>query len=335
MRDPRAFKILTARYRVQAWFTLGPNEWPLVSFFDKDLVQTTIDLEEGSDRKTALLVEFNSGVASLEDDWSDDQEKLRNVAARLRFSWLGLPVMICARLVDTSARESEKVRAKICHPAAVGGPTPTMRGPGLGYGLFHSALLTKPCRPEIDRAIRWYLAGLDAPDPFAEAVCLWTAVEALAPVVEKPPRCGRCDCELPACPACKTQTPGPAVLQSVRKYLADQLGAEGKNVRAMYKFRSKLIHGEQDRTYVQYPDAASHVASLRPIVERLLCKELGVPNDRPFFVAHQEHDAIMFDAIVSCPWRERVYELPGPLFKDLKLTIVVPDAGGAPPEPDG
>ncbi len=193
MRDPRASQILTARYRVQAWYVLGTREWPLVSFFNSELVQTTVELEGDSTPKTALLVEFNSRVASLEDDWSDDQEKLRNVSARLRFFWLGLPVMICARLADMNFRPDEKVRVKICHPAAVGGPVPTARGPGLGYGLFHSSLLTKPCPPQVDWAIRWYLAGLDATDPFAEAVCLWTAIEALAPTVKKPPRCGKCD----------------------------------------------------------------------------------------------------------------------------------------------
>jgi hypothetical protein len=112
-----------------------------------------------------------------------------------------------------------------------------------------------------------------------------------------------------------------SVLAGIREYFIEKLGVDKATVNGLYEYRSKLVHGAHDPIYVRYSDAADHVATIRPMLERLLCLELGVPHGGPFFVEHPDHVALHLDAIMNCPWREDVYDLPAPLFQDIKVTF--------------
>ena len=166
-RDHRASQILSAAIRVQAWFQMPDREWPLVSLFADDVVQTTIELQSEAGIRTALLVEFNSQL-DVWDKWHPaDQARLRKIAARLRFAWAGLPRIIAARLIEANGRPEDKIRMRICNPATFGAKlgSAITRATPEATSLFSNELPTCTYRGPSRSALHWYLAGIDATDP--------------------------------------------------------------------------------------------------------------------------------------------------------------------------
>lgn len=321
-RDARSAQILTSRYRVQAWFVLGQLEWPAFSMIGSTHVQTTVPLKEQGLPGSALLLEFDSRVSNLDEPWTADQARLRRMSSRLRVSWCGMPQMIAARLVDMHAGPGDRVMCCICHPVAVGAHEQPVRAPAGGYGLLSNSLLEKELPPATENALSWYLAALDADDPFAEALCLWAAIEALAPAVSKPPTCERCRGEMPPCSACGSSSRTRSVLAGIRDYVVEKAACSRKDINEWYGWRSTLVHGSKDRDLDLLGDAVCHVADVRRLAERLIAIELG--EDRwPTLTAHPDfEDPLRYQVRLSCEWTESIFEEPGPLFCDVEVGLV-------------
>ena len=300
-----------------------------MSLFADGVVQTTVELSDDSTPRTALLVEFNSQLAELAKWTPDDQARLRTIAARVRFAWAGLPRMIGARLIESGRRSGDEIRMHMCSPARIGGSVRSApaRAPVVASALFSNTLLAARHRAEVDRALHWYLAGIDAPDPFVETVCLWAAIEALSPDKRSPAQC-KCGAGVPPCVFCGEQRLEHHVLASVREGLRQVSTLSDKQIGAFYEFRSKLLHGQHEPTYATYADAAAHVEEIRPLLQRMLWMELRSDCARSIeYIQQPEHMDIDIDLVYRCKWFDGIYETPWPLFSDMQLGVgSLPDA---------
>ncbi len=320
-RDPRSTQILTAPLRIQAWFVLGEYAWPELALIGAEYVQTTVVVDREGLPRNALLLEFNAEAQNLDESWLSDQERLRRMGALLRLAWFGLPKMVAARLVDTVVTDEKRLMCSVCHPFAVGASRKLSRTPADGHGLLSNSILQKELAPSLWSSLHWYLSGLDAEDPLAEAQCLWAAVESLAPEIRRVPRCGKCQEDLAPCVSCGSSVERPAVLAGIRELVLSKGVCTKKEINELYDWRSALFHGGRSRDFDLLCEAVEHVGEVRRLVESLISSELGLdhfPNTR----THPDFESpLKYQAKLSFDPMDGVLDTPYPMFGDVEVGV--------------
>jgi hypothetical protein len=322
-RDPRAAQILVRPIRVQAWFQLPSRDWPSASLFADDVVQTTVELDQSSGPRTALLVEFDSKLTDLDKWLPDEQARLRDITACVRFAGGGTPRLIAARLVEAGRAPGQVIRIRICSPEALGARfgKRSLRLPANTSVAMSNLLLARTLREDVRRSLHWYLAGVDASDPFVEALCLWSCIEALCPRGTLTARCK--DCESPLrCSTCDCVPTDHKVGAHIKDLLEPVSGLSRRQIGERYSFRSRLVHGGEEPTHATFDATARHAEEIRPLAQKLLWRELHAELGTGFQYEQQpEHLSVDVDLILQSEWFEGVYESPHPLFADLEFGV--------------
>ena len=212
---------------------------------------------------------------------------LGKILSRLSFALLSQLRVVCARVIPTGLKKGDTSKALF-----FGGAPPGVGLSELKFGFKKTAgllpdFLVDDLPAEVENAIGWFMAGNGASNSIQQVLCHWIGLESLAPVVQGPWRCSRCEGTLGYCPNCGAATTGPKTVQTVRAFLRESLGVSKAEYESLYSLRCRVAHGSLPLDLDGLQAVSKRAAHIQELLLIAIKRALGWPVERPPLVDPQ------------------------------------------------
>lgn len=265
----------------QVWANPGVNlVEPIRPRPDVMLKAVTIEAP-GRPPFVSTLLQMESNRPSNDASHDAQFRILGKILTRLSFALLCQFTVFSARIVPSGLKRGDK-HSDWAYPGSPPGIALSEVKIGFNKTLELSPdFLVEDVRPEVESAIGWFLAGNNAPNAIQQVLCHWIGLESLAPVVEGPWRCSRCEAELATCPSCGGPTTGPKTVQTVRAFLRNELAVSRSEYESLYSLRCRVAHGGLPLDPEGLQAASNRAARIQELLLIAIKRALGWPPDRP------------------------------------------------------
>jgi len=141
----------------------------------------------------------------------------------------------------------------------------------------------QPLPNRFQRALDWYVKGLNASYDADRFLFYWVALELVEAGRDGRPRIpyrAPCGHEIPSCPQCNKPTDKLAAGVSIQEYLTEELGLAPADARSLWEMR-QMVHGASDLQFgsTKMNELPNLVQLLRSAVTRALKEAMGMKQD--------------------------------------------------------